>query len=77
MNREDAVKIVMQTLEKNVDGLEMAEEKMKESLSDLGVDSLDVMLIIMDVAEASGVNIGDDQAEELDTPEKIVDFITK
>ena len=75
MNRTEAEKIVMSVLEKNIDGLQMSEEKMKDTLSDLGVDSLDVMLIIMDVAEAAGVNINDDKAEELDTPEKIVNFI--
>jgi acyl carrier protein len=77
MNREEAVKIVMSMLEKNVDGLEMSEDKMDKTLVDLGVDSLDVMLVIMDVGEATGVEITDDQAEELDTPEKIVEFVTK
>lgn len=75
MNREDAVKIVMSMLEKNVNGLEMSEDKMDKTLTDIGVDSLDVMLVIMDVGEAAGVMISDDQAEQLDTPEKIVDFI--
>ena len=77
MKREEAVKIVMSMLEKNVDGLEMSEDKMGEKLVDLGVDSLDVMLVIMDVGDASGITISDDQAEILDTPEKIAEFITK
>ena len=77
MNREEAEKIVISMLEKNVDGLEMSKDKMSESLSDLGVDSLDVMLFLMDVDEASGVTISDDDAEYLDTPEKIVTFILK
>lgn len=75
MNREEAVKIVMSMLEKNVEGLEMSEDKMDKTLVDLGVDSLDVMLVIMDVGEAAGVAISDDEAEGLDTPEKIVEFI--
>lgn len=75
MNREEAVKIVMSMLEKNVEGLEMSEDKMGKTLVDLGVDSLDVMLVIMDVGEAAGVAISDDEAESLDTPEKIVEFI--
>ena len=77
MNREEAVKIVMSMLEKNVDGLEMSDDKMDKTLVDLGVDSLDVMLVIMDVGEAAGITISDDQAEILDTPEKIVEFIAK
>jgi len=77
MNREEAVKIVMSMLEKNVDGLEMSDDKMDKTLVDLGVDSLDVMLVIMDVGEAAGITISDDQAEILETPEKIVEFIAK
>ena len=77
MNREEAVKIVMSMLEKNVEDLEMSEDKMGKTLVDLGVDSLDVMLVIMDVGEAAGVAISDDDAEELDTPAKIVEFLTK
>ena len=77
MNREEAVKIVTSMLEKNVNGLEMSEDKMDKTLVDIGVDSLDVMLVIMDVGEAAGITISDDQAEILDTPEKIVEFIAK
>ena len=77
MNREEAVKIVMSMLEKNVDGLEMSEDRLDETLENLGVDSLDVMLVVMDVGEAAGITISDDQAEELDTPEKIVEFIAE
>ncbi|UGV31814.1 phosphopantetheine-binding protein [Halopseudomonas aestusnigri] len=77
MNREEAVKIVMSMLEKNVEDLEMSEDKMGKKLVDLGVDSLDVMLVIMDVGEAAGVAISDDEAENLDTPQKIVEFIAQ
>ena len=76
MNREEAVKVVMTMLEKNVEGLKMSEDQMDKTLVDLGVDSLDVMLVIMDVGEAAGLTISDDQAEGLDTPAKIVAFIS-
>lgn len=76
MNREEAVKIVMTMLEKNVEGLKMTEDQMDTDLIDLGVDSLGVMVVMLDVSEAAGVTINDDQAEELDTPAKIVEFIT-
>ena len=75
MTREEAVKIVMAMLEKNVEGLEMSEDKMGETLENLGVDSLDMMLVVMDAGEAAGITISDDDAETLDTPDKIVDFI--
>lgn len=75
MNREEAQKIVISILQKTVDGLEMNDEKMKQTLADLGVDSLDIMLVIMDIAEAANREISNDQAEDLKTPEKIVDFL--
>lgn len=77
MNREEAVKVVMSVLEKNADGLAMSEDMMDKTLTDLGVDSLDVVLVIMDVGEAAGVTISDDEAESLDTPQKIVEFVSK
>lgn len=75
MNRADAVKLVISTLEKNVEGLQMSEDKMDKTLTDIGIDSLDVMVVIMDVGEAAGVTISDDDAEILNTPEKIIDFV--
>lgn len=77
MTRNEAIKIVFSVLTANVDGLEMSEDKLSTTLADLGVDSLDTMVVIMEVAEAAGVTISDDEAEELNTPENIVDFITK
>ena len=77
MNREEAQKIVISILQKTVDGLEMNDEKMKKTLVDLGVDSLDIMLVIMDIAEAANREISNDQAEGLKTPKKIVDFLAE
>jgi acyl carrier protein len=76
MSRDEAEKIIVSVLRKNVPGLELTEAKMDETLVDLGVDSLDIMLVIMEAGEAAGITIDDDEAEELDTPRKIVDFIT-
>lgn len=77
MQRDEAKQIVIDVLEDNVQGLEMSDDKMNQSLVDIGVDSLDIMLVMMDVQEKSGVTISDDKADELDTPNKIVDFILK
>jgi acyl carrier protein len=76
MQREEAIKIVIDVLEDNVQDLEMLEDKMDQTLVDIGVDSLDVMLVMMDIQEKSGVKISDDKADQLDTPNKIVDFIS-
>ena len=75
MNREDAKEIVISVLERNVDGIKISEDEMNQTLTEIGVDSLDIMLVMMDVSEASGVIINDDHAEDLDTPEKIINFI--
>ncbi|ASK33639.1 hypothetical protein CEK62_04160 [Alcanivorax sp. N3-2A] len=77
MQREEAIKIVIEVLEDNVQDLEMSDDKMDETLVDIGVDSLDVMLVMMDIQEKSGVKISDDKADELDTPNKIVNFIAE
>jgi acyl carrier protein len=76
MEREKAIKVVKEMLEKNVEGLSMSDEKMDKTLVDLGVDSLDVMIVMLDISEATGIAIDDDQAEVLNTPERIVDFLT-
>jgi acyl carrier protein len=76
MNREDAIQVVFEVLEKNAEDLEMSIDRIDVTLSDLGIDSLDTMLVIMDIAEATGVAISDDQAEVLDTPRKIIDFVS-
>ena len=75
MNREEIVKVVMSALEKHVEGLTMTEEMMSKTLVDLGVDSLNIMLVIMEVGETVGIVISDDEADALDTPEKIVDLL--
>jgi len=75
MHREEAAKIVIEVLEDNVLDLEITEDMMDQTLVDIGVDSLDVMLVMMDIQEKSGVPISDDKADELNTPRKIVDFI--
>jgi acyl carrier protein len=77
MQREEATKIVIDVLEDNVQDLEMSEDKMNQTLVDIGVDSLDIMLVMMDIQEKSGVKISDEQADQLDTPSKIVNFIVE
>lgn len=67
--------IVSEVLEANVDGLKMSEEKMQQTLTDLGVDSLDVMLVLMEIQEKTGVTISEDQADILQTPAQIAEFL--
>lgn len=67
--------IVSEVLEANVNGLKMSEEKMQQTLTDLGVDSLDVMLVLMEIQEKTGVMIPEDQADILQTPAQIAEFL--
>lgn len=75
MDRKAAEKVVVSVLEKHVPGLEITTEKMSENLSDLGVDSLETMIVMMEISEATSVDIGDDEADRLNTPQKIVEFV--
>lgn len=67
--------VIVEVLEKNVAGLQMSDESMQLTLTELGVDSLDVMLIFMDIQERTGVQIPEDQLDRLKTPAQIVAFL--
>jgi acyl carrier protein len=71
----DKKKVVIDTLESNVEELKMLPEMMNMTLGELGVDSLDVMLILMEVQEKTGVDIPENQVDELDTPNKIISYL--
>lgn len=71
----DFNQIVIAVLESNVANLQLGGDMMDHTLGDLGVDSLDVMLVLMDVQEKTGVAIPDERVDELNTPNKIVAFL--
>nr|WP_298138158.1 acyl carrier protein [uncultured Pseudomonas sp.] len=71
----DFRQVVIEVLENNVAGLQVEVDMMDHTLGDLGVDSLDVMLVMMDIQEKTGVAIPDEKVEELSTPNKIVDYL--
>lgn len=77
MNLKEATNIVVAILEKHVDGLKMTEDLLDSTLQELGVDSLDVMMVIIEVGEAAGISIDDDQVESLNTPRKLVQLLEK
>lgn len=77
MDKVEADKIVKDALENNVADLEVKSTDMAHTLEEIGVDSLDVMMIIMEVQDVSGVDIPDDVVGELDTPDKISQFILR
>ncbi|WP_036992656.1 acyl carrier protein [Metapseudomonas furukawaii] len=71
----DYGRVVIEVLEKNVAGLKVETNMMDHTLGELGVDSLDVMLVMMDIQEKTGVVISDEKVDELNTPSKIVAFL--
>jgi len=46
-------------------------------IDDLGADSLDVVELIMSLEDAYGISIGDEDAAQLYTVGKIVDYLEK
>lgn len=43
--------------------------------SDLGLDSLDVVEVVMAVEEEFGIEIPDDAADEFKTPQEVIDYV--
>ncbi len=63
-----------------VDGLGVSEDIIKLESSytdDLGADSLDTVELVMALEEEFGTEIADEEAEQLTTVQKTVDFILK
>jgi acyl carrier protein len=71
----DFGRVVVEAIEKNVAGLRIEMSMMEQTLADLGVDSLDVMLVMMDIQERTGISIPDEKVDELRTPNNIIAFL--
>ena len=77
MQYEEIVKKVKEII---VDKLGVEESEVTESANftnDLGADSLDVVELIMSVEDEFGLSISDEDAANLTTVGKIVEFIEK
>lgn len=69
------LEVVCDELEKNVPGLRMNHDRRNETLRELGVDSLDVMMVLLSIQEATGIIIPEEKVDDLNTPAKIAEFL--
>jgi len=77
MDKEKLVTILTNAFEKNVEDLEMHEEKLEIPLNELNIDSLELMLILMEIQEESGVSIPDEDADSFNSANDIISYILK
>ena len=77
MDKAKAENIVRQAFEDNIEGLEMNPEVMAQTFQQTEIDSLDLMLIMMEIQEKSGVKIPYEEVGNLKTPHDIVAFIAE
>jgi acyl carrier protein len=76
MNQEIFARVKKVVVEK----LEVEEEQVKleaDFANDLGADSLDLVELIMALEEEFDIEVSDEEAEQLDTVEKVVEHIAK
>lgn len=72
--------ILQRVREVTVKQLSVKEEEVVETASfqeDLGADSLDVVELVMALEDEFGINIPDDEVNEIKTVGAAVDYITK
>jgi len=76
MNRDQIFDKIKATLEER--GFDVSNMTLNSSFSDdLGLDSLDQTELIMEVEEYIGKDISDEEAQELTTVGKLVDYVEK
>jgi acyl carrier protein len=68
-------KKVRELLSEVKDGLDYNNTALDKDLGDAGLDSLDTATLLLSLQECYDIEINDDDAEELDTIGKIVDYI--
>lgn len=70
---EKVIKLVMEQLDVT------KEECVLEAsfIDDLGADSLDLVELIMEMEEAFGVEIADEELEKIRTIKDVIEFLTK
>lgn len=70
---EKVIKLVMEQLEVTKEECSLE----ASFIDDLGADSLDLVELIMEMEEAFGVEIADEELEKIRTIKDVIDFLTK
>ncbi len=71
MNENDVIEIIKSA----GTGIDLSKITSSVALTDIGVDSLDIMSILMGVQEAADIEIPDDDVDELVSIEDIVKYV--
>lgn len=70
---EKVIKLVMEQLDVTKEECSLE----ASFIDDLGADSLDLVELIMEMEEAFGVEIADEELEKIRTIKDVIDFLTK
>lgn len=70
---ENVKEIIVDTLSLDANDIKLE----SDLINDLGIDSLDVMELVMAIDEKCGITIPDDEIANLTTVEAIVNYIDK
>ncbi len=71
---EDTIKSIIAD-ELGLDSSEITENA--SFIDDLGADSLDIMQLIMEIEEEFNIEISDEEASELVTVDKVIEYVKK
>ena len=77
MDRLEIAEIVFSAVNDIKPDIENSIETASKTFSDLGLDSLDQMSLILTIQEAFGCTISDDEISELQSIESLVDYLEK
>lgn len=70
------LKLAVENIVRSVAILKTPDINSTKTLKELGVDSLELMNIFLVIAEKYAVDIPDEEIDQLDTIDKIVDYLT-
>ena len=77
MDRLEIEKLVFGAVKDIKPDIEISNDNASKSFSDLGLDSLDQMSLILTIQETFGCTISDDEISDLQSIKALVDYLEK